>query len=81
MRSVLAVVLVFTTSFAVVTFGQRCGKERWAVKTGTDSGIGRQPELEPEADYPPDAHIEVHGKKIGLRHSHLCLCRPEVNIP
>jgi len=36
----MAVVLVFTTSFAVGTFGQRCGKEGWAVKTGTDSGVG-----------------------------------------
>ena len=35
------VISVFTCLFTVATFGQRCGKERWSVKTGTDSGAGQ----------------------------------------
>ena len=36
----IVVVSVFTGLFTVAAFGQRCGKERWSVKTGTDSGAG-----------------------------------------
>ena len=36
----IGIILVFAASFAIATFGQRCGKERWAVKTGSDSGVG-----------------------------------------
>jgi hypothetical protein len=34
------VISVFICLFTVATFGQRCGIERWSVKTGTDSGAG-----------------------------------------
>jgi hypothetical protein len=37
----ILVIFVFTGLFTVSTFGQRCGKERWSVKTGTDSGAGQ----------------------------------------
>jgi hypothetical protein len=32
---------LFTGLLSVAAFGQRCGKERWSVKTGTDSGAGQ----------------------------------------
>lgn len=39
-RKIVAI-SAFTGLFSVATFGQRCGKERWSVKTGTDSGAGQ----------------------------------------
>ena len=37
----IVAVCVFSALFTAATFGQRCGKERWSVKTGTDSGAGQ----------------------------------------
>lgn len=37
----IVAISAFTGLFSVATFGQRCGKERWSVKTGTDSGAGQ----------------------------------------
>jgi hypothetical protein len=36
-----AVTLVFACLVTSTALGQRCGKERWSVKTGTDSGAGQ----------------------------------------
>ena len=42
------VISIFTCLFTVTTFGQRCGVERWSVKTGTDSGSGQVNLANPE---------------------------------
>jgi hypothetical protein len=36
----IVVISVCIGLFAVAAFAQRCGVERWSVKTGTDSGVG-----------------------------------------
>ncbi len=38
--TIVSVLLVLGCFCAPVSFGQRCGVERWAVKTGTDGGAG-----------------------------------------
>jgi hypothetical protein len=40
-RKITWALLVLGCLFAPATFGQRCGKERWSVKTGTDSGASQ----------------------------------------
>ena len=40
---------VFTCLVAPAAFGQRCGKERWSVKTGTDSGASQVDLIHPRA--------------------------------
>src|SRR5229473_1970328 len=40
-RQVTWVLLVLVCLFTPAAFGQRCGKERWSVKTGTDSGASQ----------------------------------------
>jgi hypothetical protein len=40
-RHTVATLFALGCLVAPATFGQRCGKERWSVKTGTDSGAGQ----------------------------------------
>src|SRR5258708_10903148 len=40
-RQVTWVLLVLVCLFTPAAFGQHCGKERWSVKTGTDSGASQ----------------------------------------
>jgi hypothetical protein len=40
-RKSAVVVLVFACWFTPRALGQSCGKERWSVKTGTDSGVSQ----------------------------------------
>jgi len=75
----MAVVLVFTTSFAVGTFGQRCGKEGWAVKTGDRlwswTGQPRKSAASEHlpVDYSASAKPTTHGLPFCAQRRH-CVC-------